>query len=132
MPRCFRSSPSARRSRSSTATTPNPAVLRAASTACACSSTRRGSPSRTRCCTARSTRSPDRSRIDPMSDDPARKSQEFFGMFLKAKEFTEELLKENERLRYKVAHLEAEGGAPADHGNESAIVRDLTRRIQEL
>src|SRR5688572_23054138 len=67
-----------------------------------------------------------------MSDDPARKSQEFFGMFLKAKEFTEELLKENERLRYKVAHLEAEGGAPADHGNESAIVRDLTKRIREL
>ena len=29
-----------------------------------------------------------------MTDDPAHKSQEFFGMFLKAKEFTEELLKE--------------------------------------
>ena len=67
-----------------------------------------------------------------MSDDPAHKSQEFFSMFLKAKEFTEELLKENERLRYKVAHLEAEGGAPAGRTDESALVRDLTRRIQEL
>ena len=67
-----------------------------------------------------------------MTDDPARKSQEFFGMFLKAKEFTEELLKENERLRFKVAHLEAEGGAPVDSPGDSAVVRDLTRRIKEL
>jgi len=63
-------------------------------------------------------------------DDPAKKSQEFFGMFLKAKEFTEELLKENERLRFKIAHLEAEGGAPAESSDET--VRDLTRRIREL
>ena len=64
-------------------------------------------------------------------DDPAKKSQEFFGMFLKAKEFTEELLKENERLRFKIAHLEAEGGgAPAESAD--ATVRDLTRRIHEL
>ena len=34
-------------------------------------------------------------------DDPLKKSQEFFQMFPKAKEFTEELLKENERLRFK-------------------------------
>jgi len=63
-------------------------------------------------------------------DDPAKKSQEFFGMFLKAKEFTEELLKENERLRFKVAHLEAEGGAPAESAD--ATVKELTRRIREL
>ena len=62
-------------------------------------------------------------------DDPAKKSQEFFGMFLKAKEFTEELLKENERLRFKIAHLEAEGGA-GESGD--ATVRDLNRRIREL
>jgi putative methionine-R-sulfoxide reductase with GAF domain len=63
-------------------------------------------------------------------DDPAKKSQEFFGMFLKAKEFTEELLKENERLRFKIAHLEAEGGKPAESAD--ATVKDLTRRIREL
>jgi transcriptional regulator with GAF, ATPase, and Fis domain len=63
-------------------------------------------------------------------DDPTKKSQEFFGMFLKAKEFTEELLKENERLRFKIAHLEAEGGAPAEGAD--AAVRDLNRRIREL
>jgi hypothetical protein len=43
----------------------------------------------------------------PSGDDPVQKSQEFFGVFLKAKEFTEELLKENERLRFKMRGLEA-------------------------
>jgi transcriptional regulator with GAF, ATPase, and Fis domain len=66
-----------------------------------------------------------------MSDDPARKSQEFFGMFLKAKEFTEELLKENERLRFKIAHLEADGVAPGAPDADSAV-RDLQKRIHEL
>ena len=47
----------------------------------------------------------------PTGDDPTNKGQEFFQMFLKAKEFTEELLKENERLRFKVARLESGGGA---------------------
>ena len=36
-------------------------------------------------------------------EDPLKKSQEFAQMFQKAKEFTEELLKENERLRFKLA-----------------------------
>ena len=66
-----------------------------------------------------------------MSEDPAKKGQEFFGMFQKAKEFTEELLKENERLRFKIARLSAEGGgAPA--ANPDAAVQELTRRIHEL
>jgi putative methionine-R-sulfoxide reductase with GAF domain len=63
-------------------------------------------------------------------DDPAKKGQEFFGMFQKAKEFTEELLKENERLRFKIAHLEAEGGGSSPSAD--ATVQDLTRRIREL
>jgi transcriptional regulator with GAF, ATPase, and Fis domain len=63
-------------------------------------------------------------------DDPSKKSQEFFGMFSKAKEFTEELLKENERLRFKIANLEAGAGAPGQGAD--ATVRDLTRRIHDL
>jgi nitrate/nitrite-specific signal transduction histidine kinase len=63
------------------------------------------------------------------SDDPNRKGQEFFQMFLKAKEFTEELLKENERLRFKVAHLEATGGSPAVAEER---VRELGTRVREL
>jgi putative methionine-R-sulfoxide reductase with GAF domain len=57
-------------------------------------------------------------------DDPLQKSQEFTQMFQKAKEFTEELLKENERLRFKLAGL---AGAP---GDERA--RELSGRVREL
>src|SRR6266851_9203380 len=67
----------------------------------------------------------------PKEDDPVRKSQEFFGVFLKAKEFTEELLKENERLRFKLASLEASaGGEPLTAADER--VRELEQRLQEV
>jgi putative methionine-R-sulfoxide reductase with GAF domain len=62
-------------------------------------------------------------------DDPLKKGQDFFQMFSKAKEFTEELLKENERLRYRIAGLEAEGGKPSA-AEERA--RELSQRIREL
>src|ERR1041384_189296 len=67
----------------------------------------------------------------PSGDDPVQKSQEFFGVFLKAKEFTEELLKENERLRFKIASLEAGvgGGSPTAL---DARVRELEQRLQEV
>jgi len=58
-------------------------------------------------------------------EDPLKKSQEFAQMFLKAKEFTEELLKENERLRFKIAGL----AIPAA-GDERA--RELSGRVREL
>jgi nitrate/nitrite-specific signal transduction histidine kinase len=64
-------------------------------------------------------------------DDPTKKGQEFFQMFLKAKEFTEELMRENERLRFKVANLQS-GGTPAPSGAPDDRVRELTGRIQEL
>ena len=65
-------------------------------------------------------------------EDPVKKGQEFFQMFLKAKEFTEELMKENERLRFKVANLESAPGAPAPVGAGDDRVRELTGRIREL
>jgi nitrate/nitrite-specific signal transduction histidine kinase len=63
-------------------------------------------------------------------EDPTKKGQEFFQMFLKVKEFTEELLKENERLRFKIASLETAGGVPSAASEER--VRELSRRIREL
>jgi hypothetical protein len=67
----------------------------------------------------------------PSGDDPVQKSQEFFGVFLKAKEFTEELLKENERLRFRLASLESAGSLPpATEGDDH--VRGLTARVKEL
>jgi nitrate/nitrite-specific signal transduction histidine kinase len=65
-------------------------------------------------------------------DDPAKKGQEFFQMFLKAKEFTEELMRENERLRYKVANLQSSPGSVAPAGSPDDYVRELTGRIHEL
>lgn len=49
-------------------------------------------------------------------------------MFIKAKEFTEELMKENERLRFKIARLET-GAAPV--GSEERL-RELTGRVHDL
>ena len=68
------------------------------------------------------------------ADDPAKKSQDFFAMFLKAKEFTEELLKENERLRFKLASMSADSrDATADpRVNEMAgRIRELEARLEE-
>jgi putative methionine-R-sulfoxide reductase with GAF domain len=73
----------------------------------------------------------------PNGDDPTTKGQEFFQMFLKAKEFTEDLLKENERLRFKIAHLETTGAPTALTGEErarelAARIRDLEERLAEM
>jgi nitrate/nitrite-specific signal transduction histidine kinase len=68
-------------------------------------------------------------------DDPSKKGQEFFQMFLKAKEFTEELLKENERLRFKIAALESAGGGGADEerlARAQKRIRELEERVAEL
>ena len=63
-------------------------------------------------------------------EDPTRKGQEFFSQIVsKAKEFTEELLKENERLRFKIASLETAGGTIP--GSEDRV-KDLNKRIHEL
>src|SRR5262249_53872266 len=102
-------------------------------------STRPGSPSRTPSSSARSTRCRARSRLNSgrgrrmdKPEDPTKKGQEFFQMFLKAKEFTEELLRENERLRFKVAHLETAAGPPAGAAPDEGRVKELTTRIREL
>src|SRR5437899_12431449 len=65
-------------------------------------------------------------------DDPAKKGQEFFQMFIKAKEFTEEPMRENERMRFKVANLQPAGPVPSESAPASDRVRELTGRIREL
>ena len=62
-------------------------------------------------------------------EDPLTKGHEFLQIVGKAKEFTEDLLKENERLRFKVASLEAGGASP---GAVDDRVRDLQARVREL
>jgi nitrate/nitrite-specific signal transduction histidine kinase len=61
-------------------------------------------------------------------DDLLKKGQDFYHIFVKAKEFTEELLKENERLRFKIASLEA--GGPISSPDERT--RELQGRIRQL
>ncbi|HWP34635.1 MAG TPA: GAF domain-containing protein [Thermodesulfobacteriota bacterium] len=60
------------------------------------------------------------------------RAEEFLQIFKKGAEFTQELLKENERLRYKVAELEARLPAAAERGGTSAIIAALERRIAQL
>ena len=69
-----------------------------------------------------------------MAEDPTTKGAEFFQMFLKAKEFTEELLKENERLRFKVARLESASETPASApaGSPDERVKELSARVRQL
>src|SRR6185295_1621031 len=57
-----------------------------------------------------------------------KKGQDFLHIVAKAKEFTEELLKENERLRFKIASLETAGATAAAEDR----MREQTRRIREL
>jgi putative methionine-R-sulfoxide reductase with GAF domain len=61
-------------------------------------------------------------------DELNRKGQDILQIVAKAKEFTEELLKENERLRFKIASLEAAGGAQASDER----VQALQRRVHQL
>jgi putative methionine-R-sulfoxide reductase with GAF domain len=62
------------------------------------------------------------------TDDPSKKGQDFLQIVSKAKEFTEELLKENERLRFKIASLESGGAKGASEGR----MQELQHRLHEL
>ena len=64
-----------------------------------------------------------------MSDDVNRKAEKFLELFNKGKEFTEELLKENQRLRFRLAAAENASGvsAPGD-----AEIQRLREQLQKL
>ncbi|HKC13043.1 MAG TPA: GAF domain-containing protein [Vicinamibacteria bacterium] len=62
------------------------------------------------------------------SEDPFKKGQDFLQIVTKAKEFTEELLKENERLRFKLASIKAPDVSSAAEDR----VRELSQRTREL
>ncbi|HYC88431.1 MAG TPA: GAF domain-containing protein [Thermoanaerobaculia bacterium] len=62
------------------------------------------------------------------------RAEKFLEIFNKGKEFTEELIRENQRLRYRVAALETEGVAPEEVQRLRDQVSHLTeenRRIQQ-
>ena len=67
-----------------------------------------------------------------MSDET--NAEKFLEIFNKGKEFTEELLRENQRLRYRIASLETESVAPEELQRLREQISQLTdenRRIQQ-
>jgi nitrate/nitrite-specific signal transduction histidine kinase len=58
------------------------------------------------------------------------RGQEFLGLYRKVETFTQELMKENERLRYRVASLEQERGSAAGVAPEELL--QLKGRLQQL
>ena len=68
-------------------------------------------------------------------DELARKGQDVLQIVSKAKEFTEEVLKENERLRYKIASLESAGGGQPSDERVTALqqkVLGLEEKLAEI
>ena len=63
------------------------------------------------------------------------RAEKFLEIFNKGKEFTEELLRENQRLRYRVASLETERQRPADEvqrlRDQLTHLTEENRRIQQ-
>jgi transcriptional regulator with GAF, ATPase, and Fis domain len=62
------------------------------------------------------------------------RAEKFLEIFNKGKEFTEELIRENQRLRYRVAALETEGASPEEVQRLRDQITHLTdenRRIQQ-
>ncbi len=62
------------------------------------------------------------------NDELTRKGRDVLQIVTKAKEFTEEVLKENERLRFKLASLEAGGGGQA----ADERIRALQQKVHAL
>ena len=61
--------------------------------------------------------------------------EEFVSLFEKGLSFTKEILAENERLRFRIASLEAEVDVGRRHGKEvdgDALVAALRRQVSEL
>jgi hypothetical protein len=79
------------------------------------------------------------------NDDERRRGEEFLQVFKKGAEFTQELLKENSRLRYRLLELEKPGpsggaadpvvirlaGRIADLEREKEEILDRVRRVEE-
>lgn len=70
---------------------------------------------------------------DRPPDDLKKERDAFIQQFFrKGAQFTEELLKENERLRDRIADLEHENGKLRAHLASDEAIRDLIRKIEDL
>jgi len=60
------------------------------------------------------------------------RAEEFMQLFKKGADFTQELLKENERLRFKVVQLEEERRLLSSGGGSDKAVAELNKKLQNL
>ncbi|MBI3805765.1 MAG: GAF domain-containing protein [Nitrospirae bacterium] len=68
--------------------------------------------------------------MERRENDLSKKAEEFLRVFKKGEEFTQELLKENERLRYKLLKLEEENNALSQQYSQPQI-QQLQERLAE-
>lgn len=69
--------------------------------------------------------------MERRENELSKKAEEFLRIFRKGEEFTQELLKENERLRYRILKLEEEKNgvtAPSQNSNE---IQELQERLAQ-
>src|SRR3989338_11543695 len=62
------------------------------------------------------------------------REEEFMQLFKKGAYFTQDLLKENERLRFKIVQLEEKnnGASTSDSGSDDKRVTELNKKLQTL
>src|SRR5581483_2609714 len=69
--------------------------------------------------------------MDKKENDLSKKAEDFLRIFRKGEEFTQELLKENERLRYKIIKLEEERNGLVELSNNPQVEK-LRERLAEV
>ena len=75
----------------------------------------------------------DKEKKDAKFDDSFHKRvDEFLNLFKKGSEFTQEILKENEKLRYKIVSLETENDELKKQLHSDSFVASLQKKIKEL
>ncbi len=67
-----------------------------------------------------------------MDEHFKKRVEEFLNLFKKGSEFTQELLKENEKLRYKIVRLQTENDELKKQLQSDSVIANLQRRIIEL
>ncbi len=64
--------------------------------------------------------------------DPNKRAEEFLQVFKKGAEFTQDLLKENERLRFRIVKLEESHRGLEQGAEESGVTAELRRKVESL
>src|SRR3989337_2826706 len=71
--------------------------------------------------------------MDKETSSISKKVEDFLQVFKKGEEFTQELLKENERLRYKIVKLEEDirAGKKGSDNSQTKLLKDTISQLEE-